>query len=239
LYSFTGGSDGAFTRSGLVQGEDGYFYGTTAEGGANSFGTVFKIRNYSLTTLYTFTGGTDGGQPYGGLAQGSDGYFYGTTELGGIGYSDNGYGTVFRITTNGALTTLHSFTGDTWYGGIYEGSNPYAGLVQGSDGQFYGTTPFGGTSLAEGGFASYDDEGTVFRLTIVPELQAAIRASNGLNLTWSTEAGGAYQLQGNSDLSSTNWTNLGSPVTATGATLSTTDIMMNGPQCFYRLVVSP
>jgi len=73
----------------------------------------------------------------------------------------------------------------------------------------------------------------------VPEFQAVTLTNSTLNLTWSTEAGGTYQLQYNSDLSSTNWKNLGSPVTATGATLSTTDSLTNAPQRFYRLVLSP
>ena len=73
----------------------------------------------------------------------------------------------------------------------------------------------------------------------MPEFQAVTLTNSTLNLTWSTEAGGTYQLQYNSDLSSTNWKNLGSPVTATGATLSTTDSLTNAPQRFYRLVLSP
>jgi uncharacterized repeat protein (TIGR03803 family) len=101
--------------------------------------------------------------------------------------------------------------------------------VQGSDGSFYGTTSSGGA----GGV------GTVFRLTIVPEFQAVTLTNNMLSLAWSTEAGGTYQLQCNSDLSSSNWINLSSPVTATGATLSTTDSLTNSPQRFYRLVLSP
>jgi uncharacterized repeat protein (TIGR03803 family) len=70
--------------------------------------------------------------------------------------------------------------------------------VQGSDGNFYGTTSQGGTNGL----------GTVFRLTIVPEFQAVTLTNNMLNLTWSTEAGTTYQLQYNSDLSSANWINL-------------------------------
>jgi len=63
--------------------------------------------------------------------------------------------------------------------------------------------------------------------------------NNTFSLTWSTEAGGVYRLQYNSDLSSTNWISLGSPITATGATLSATDSITNAPQRFYRLVLSP
>jgi hypothetical protein len=60
-----------------------------------------------------------------------------------------------------------------------------------------------------------------------------------LSLTWSTEAGARYQLQCNSDLSSSNWTNLNSPFTGTGGTFSATDSATNGRQRFYRLVLVP
>ena len=100
-------------------------------------GTVFKISaTGALTTLYSFTGGMDGGHPKAGLVQGSDGNFYGTTLFGGYRNNLNNYGngTVFKISATGALTTLYSFTGGK------DGGTPYAGLVQGSDGNFYGTT---------------------------------------------------------------------------------------------------
>ena len=77
------------------------------------------------------------------------------------------------------------------------------------------------------------------RLTIVPEFQAVTLANGTLNLTWSTEAGGTYQLQYNSDLTSTNWINLGNPIPATASTLTATDALTNGPQRFYRLVLAP
>ena len=172
-----------------------------------------------LTTIYSFTGTNHGSSPGTGLVQGSDGYFYGTTECGGT-YTN---GTVFQISRNGAYTSLYSFTGGN------DGAWPVAGLVPGSDGSFYGTTYDGGVGSA----------GTIFRLTIVPEFQTVTQTNNTLSLTWSTEAGGKYQLQFNSDLSSTNWTSLGSPFTATGATCCTTDCVTNGPQRFYRLVLSP
>jgi len=151
-----------------------------------------------------------------GLVQGSDGYIYGTSF-----YDTAAAGTVFQISTNGVLTTLYSFSGN-------DGTDPVGRMVQATDGSFYGTA-------SEGGTFGY---GTVFRLTIVPEFQAVTLTNNTLSLAWSTEAGGTYQLQCNSDLSSTNWTNLGSPITATTATLSTTDIVTNAPQRFYRLVLS-
>jgi uncharacterized repeat protein (TIGR03803 family) len=93
--------------------------------------------------LYTFTGGDDGANPYGGLIQTLDGNFYGTAWDGGA----NGFGTVFTITADGRLTTLHAFNNT-------DGSYPYAGLVQGNGGDFYGVTEEGGTN-------SY---GTVFKI---------------------------------------------------------------------------
>ena len=90
-----------------------------------------------FTSLYSFTGTNDGANPYAGLVQGSDGNFYGTTSRRRR-HDTARYGTVFKISTNGALTTLYSFTGGN------DGANPAAGLVQGSDGNFYGTTAYGG-----------------------------------------------------------------------------------------------
>ena len=148
LYSFTGGNDGANPQAGLVQGSDGNFYGTTPDGGTNDAGTVFKIStNGALTSLYSFTGGNDGANPYAGLVQGSDGNFYGTTSRR---RHERRHGTVFKISTNGALTTLYSFTGGN------DGANPYAGLVQGSDGNFYGTTAW---------TAARTTAGTVFKIS--------------------------------------------------------------------------
>jgi uncharacterized repeat protein (TIGR03803 family) len=152
LYSFTGTNDGANPAAALVQGTDGYFYGTTGGGGTNGSGTVFKIStNGALTTLYAFTGGSDGELPEAALVHGSDGNFYGTTCYGGT----NGYGTVFKIDTNGALTTLYTFGTLT---NLMDCDSPN-GLVQGSDGYFYGATEYGGTNLLADGGA-----GTVFKI---------------------------------------------------------------------------
>ena len=142
LYSFTGKADGYDPQS-LVQYADGALYGTTDAGGAGSGGTVFKITPAGLlTTLYTFTGGTDAKNPLAGLVQGGDGNFYGTTDRGGAYL----IGAIFKMTPAGALTTLYSF-GD----GNSDGSGPTAGLIQASDGNFYGTT--------------FDGAGTIFKIT--------------------------------------------------------------------------
>jgi uncharacterized repeat protein (TIGR03803 family) len=158
--------DGATPYGGLVQGTDGNLYGTTSEDGANINslgGTVFKITPAGeLTTLYSFcsqiTKGvcTDGSDPA-GLVQAADGNFYGTTVTGGAvgchGEISPGCGTVFKIAPAGRLTTLHTFT-------VPDGETPNGGLVQGTDGNLYGTTREGGDSL----------EGTVFKITPAGEL---------------------------------------------------------------------
>src|ERR1022692_1065585 len=147
LYSFCPQQycpDGEYPLGRLVQATDGNFYGTTFSGGASNLGTAFKITaGGSLTILHSFTGPSDGGNPQGGLVQGSDGNLYGTAVGGGT----NGEGTVFKITTSGTLTTLHSFA-------ITDGAAPSGTLVQASDGNFYGTTYEGGTS----------NNGTVFKM---------------------------------------------------------------------------
>jgi uncharacterized repeat protein (TIGR03803 family) len=174
------------------------------------------------TTLHSFEAFPNGAYPLAALAQGSDGDFYGTT----AGDSGAGHGTVFKISTNGALTSLYIFAGSN------DGESPVAGLVQGGDGSFYGTTSSGGQGSG----------GTVFRLTVVPAapvLQAVTLTDGTLSLTWSTEAGGRYQLQFNSDLGSSNWANLGGALTAVGTALSATDSVTSGPRRFYRVVLAP
>jgi uncharacterized repeat protein (TIGR03803 family) len=132
----------------LLQASDGNFYGTTSQGGASGNGTVFKITPSGVESiLYSFAGGTtDGSQPQAALIQASDGNFYGTTSQGGA--SNNG--AVFRISPTGVESILHAFAGSAT-----DGSNPQAALLQASDGNFYGTTNFGGLA----GF------GTVFMIT--------------------------------------------------------------------------
>src|SRR5450759_4522754 len=141
LHAFAG-SDGQLPFAGLMQAGDGNFYGTTYQGGTGDAGTVFKITPAgALTTLHSFVG-SDGSAPYAGLVQGTDGNFYGTTHSGGT----SALGTVFKITPGGTLTTLHSFAVSEGQFPYAEGEGPYAGLVQGSDGNFYGTAVSGGTS---------------------------------------------------------------------------------------------
>jgi uncharacterized repeat protein (TIGR03803 family) len=146
LYSFTYGNDGGYPYAPLIQATDGNFYGTTAFGGTSGYGVVFKMTPAgTVTSLHSFNYSTDGGYPYGALIQGTDGNFYGTTSQGGA--SSNG--TVFKMTSAGAVTVLHSFAG-----GTSDGTAPRAALLQATDGNLYGTTYQGGAS----------NFGTVFKI---------------------------------------------------------------------------
>jgi uncharacterized repeat protein (TIGR03803 family) len=156
IYNFcaqTDCTDGEYPYAGLLQTTNGDFYGTTYEGGAYGDGTIFKITpGGTLTTLYSFcslTDCADGSGPEAALIQAANGDFYGTTVYGG---ANGSYGTVFKITPGGKLTTLYSFCAQT---NCADGRNPQAGLIQASDGNFYSTTGGGG------GNGNY---GTVFKI---------------------------------------------------------------------------
>ncbi len=149
LYTFcsqTNCTDGAEPFAGLVQASNGKFYGTTTEGGANgAAGTVFEITSGGqLTTLYNFCSQpdcADGVFNEAPLVQANNGNLYGTTAGGGA----DGEGTVFEMTPAGQLTTLYSFCSQA---NCSDGANPYAGLLQASNGNLYGTTAGGGASGA-------------------------------------------------------------------------------------------
>jgi uncharacterized repeat protein (TIGR03803 family) len=161
LYNFCPGggycTDGNQPEAALVQATDGNFYGTTYNGGGLCEGTIFKITpSGTLTTLYRFgtqPNCTDGAAPTVGLIQATDGNLYGTTYAGGA----TGYGTAFKITLGGTLTTLYSFCRDANL--CADGAYPFAGLVQGTDGNFYGTTSGGGNGGRTTG------SGTIFEIT--------------------------------------------------------------------------
>lgn len=170
LVSFTGNSGnirGSNPRGGLEKGVDGNFYGTTTNGGTNGFGTIFKISPAgALTTLVDFTGNSGsspGSYPFGKLLLGSDGNFYGTTILGGFPR----FGTVFKMTPVGELTTLVEFTNGTLIDGkSIKGSSPRGALVQTSNGSFYGTTSDEGNNLFDDPEAPIQGNGTIFEIQI-------------------------------------------------------------------------
>jgi uncharacterized repeat protein (TIGR03803 family) len=140
----------------LAQGQDGNLYGTLGLDGAFGGGTVFKITPAgSITTLYNFVnGGTDGSYPTGGLTLGTDGNFYGTNTYDGA----YGFGTIFKITPTGVLTTLHSFNGN-------DGGTPHAPPVLGKDGSLYGVAHFAPEGFSIGAGYSITPSGTFKLLT--------------------------------------------------------------------------
>jgi uncharacterized repeat protein (TIGR03803 family) len=132
LFVFSGHGLGGDFPIGLVQGADGKLYGPANLGGVEGWGTVYRFGPSGATTLYNFCSQRQGdncldGQEPDALILATDFAFYGTTLADGAG----GDGTVFKITSSGALTTLYSFGG---------GSRPYDGFVQTTDGNLYGTT---------------------------------------------------------------------------------------------------
>jgi uncharacterized repeat protein (TIGR03803 family) len=169
LYSFCaqpGCIDGSKPYAGLIQAADGDLYGTTITGGAFNSGTIFRITpSGTLKTLYSFcsqNGCADGSGPWGVLVQAANGDFYGTTTLGGMAGTTCGNdqcGTIFRISASGTFTTIYSFCSQA---GCADGSNPFAGLVQATNGDLYGSTEFSG---AGADCAVQGSCGTIFKIT--------------------------------------------------------------------------
>ena len=205
LYSFCALSscaDGALGTAGLVQADDGNFYGTTAQGGnvacnpPSGCGTVFRVTSRgALTTLHVFCAiarCADGESPS-ALFQANDGSFYGTTNEGGSLACDSPYGcgTVFKINSQGTLTTLHSF-------GFSDGAVPFAPAVQGTDGNLYGTTSQGGLEgcmLGCGTLFTITTSGKLSTLHLFDDIQggnpygSVLQATNGV-FYGTTEYGG-------------------------------------------------
>ncbi|MGA8489285.1 MAG: choice-of-anchor tandem repeat GloVer-containing protein [Terriglobales bacterium] len=194
---FSGCGDGAYPYAGLALGNDGNFYATNHSSGANDWGTFFQVTpGGTVTTLYNFcifTNCTDGGYPGSGLVQGRNGEFYGTTSEGGTAFSQcpNGCGTIFKVTTGGALTTLHQFDVKDGYLTL-----DFASLVQGTDGNFYGTTGNGG-SFKKGSIYQITPSGTfntlesLFSSTGFDPAAGLVQATDG-NFYGTTTGGGGH-----------------------------------------------
>lgn len=147
LHSF--GKNAESPMAPVVEGPDGDYYGTVPFGG----GLIFKVSpSGKFTQLHTFNG-TDGGEPFGALVLGNDGNFYGIANYGG---TNNG-GVIFKITPSGAFNVLYNLNGTT------DGNGSFAGLMQGSDGNFYGAALAGG-DLSCSVFGEQGC-GTIFRIT--------------------------------------------------------------------------
>jgi uncharacterized repeat protein (TIGR03803 family) len=145
LYSFTGGSDGAYPVASLIRDKAGNLYGTTEEGGASGDGVVFKVTPGGTESVLHSFGGSDGAFPVASVIMDGSGNLYGTTAEGGAG----NLGVVFKLAPGDSESVLHSFAGGS------DGASPVAGVIMDKAQNLYGTTRDGGSGNA----------GTVFRLT--------------------------------------------------------------------------
>jgi uncharacterized repeat protein (TIGR03803 family) len=146
-------ADGSFLNSGLIQARDGNLYGTASSGGKNNAGNIFMIGlDGSFNVVHTFCHHkdgdlcVDGASPIAALTEGTNGDLYGTTSRGGsapFGACDMGCGTIFRLALDGTFLVLHLFD-------FTDGALPGTGLIQASDGNFYGTVASGGNSSNTG-----------------------------------------------------------------------------------------
>lgn len=221
------GNNGISPSAALTVGADGNLFGTTKNGGDDSFGTIFKITtNGILTTLFSFSFDTNGAYPSAALLLGNDGNFYGTSTEGGNlnlngGY---GYGTVFKITTNGVLTTLASFAGTN-------GSDPQAALTLDGNGNIYGTTASGGTN----------GNGTIFRLllpaviTVQPQNQTNYA---GTTVTFLVSASGLEPMSYQWQRDGTNLVDDGDISGATNDALTITNVSDNDAAVYSVIVAN-
>jgi uncharacterized repeat protein (TIGR03803 family) len=153
IHNFTSGSDGANPEAALIRDAAGNLYGTTERGGIGN-GTIFEIDTTGKETiLHAFETASAGVNPLTALMRDASGNVYGTTSSGGLStclslLSSAGCGTIFKLSTSGKMTVLHTFGSGT------DGKSPAGDLISDSVGNFYGTTYDGGTH----GY------GTVFKL---------------------------------------------------------------------------
>jgi uncharacterized repeat protein (TIGR03803 family) len=196
----------------LAEGADGNLYGVANYGGPSGpdgRGTLFRTTtNGAFTVLHAFTGGADGSHPYGHLVRATDGNVYGRT-----------FETVYRITPDGVFTTVYTFS--PYQPDSDNGRTDSGYFMQDADGNFYGT----GLDC-------------IFRLSLPlqPMIQSVTKTNDTLAFSWSSVAGQTYQLQFTSDLSQTNWNDLGSPMTATNGVMSASDPIGEGSR-FYRVAI--
>ncbi len=187
---YTFGSDGGNPWAGLILGADGNYYGTTSAGGAAGNGVLFKVSPTGVyTDLHDFAGGSDGASPFSAPMQASDSNFYGTT------YGTNGASTIYRYQTNGTFTTIYNFD-------VAHGQGVVAPLIQGTDGNLYGSASTGGNqALGCGTLFKLSTSGQILWTYVFPCGQggaspdgAMLQASDG-NYYGTTSGGGEGGVQ--------------------------------------------
>ncbi|HUR45443.1 MAG TPA: choice-of-anchor tandem repeat GloVer-containing protein, partial [Candidatus Saccharimonadales bacterium] len=251
LYPFNFG-EGAIPTAGLTLSSDGNFYGTTDSGGANGLGTVFRISpGGAYETLVSFDGFNDGSHPASALVEGPDGSLYGTTTSGGPGNQ----GTIFqlRVTSAPRITSQPANTialvGETISLSVaVAGASPFSYQWKKDGGNIAGATNRvltiinaafsnnGTYSAVVSNALNFVTSGNAQLTVVLPPAFQSVSATNGnVRLSWSAFAGQRYRLQFNSSLGTTNWTNAGSTITATGNSVVTTNVAGAIPQRFYRI----
>lgn len=150
------GANGWEPYASVVQATDGNFYGAATNGIYGGGGNMFRMTpSGKITSIYKFCsqpGCADGAQERSAPVVGSDGNLYGVTTAGG-GPSGRSGGTVFQMTLDGKYTVLYSFC--SW-SNCADGATPN-GIILGRDGNFYGTTVYGGVNN--------DGPGVIFKVT--------------------------------------------------------------------------
>lgn len=228
IYQFVAGAgDGHVPSGSLVQAADGLLYGTTVYGGTGGSGTVFQLgtngSNYAV--LKSFTGGSDGRQPFAGLGWSSDGLLYGTTRYGG----PNDGGVAFSLRKDGSgYAVLHNFLVTAGDGG-----QPIAGMLQASDGGWYGACYYGGD------YATNGVSGIVYRLLAVsPQIWISSIQYQQANVTLGFQGGGAgqtYRILVSPDLSSGSWLPIGTNTAKIDGSFQFTNFgAATLPMRFYR-----
>jgi len=149
LHNFTG-TDGANPTAALVQAKDGFLYGTTSSGGPGGnpcacYGTVFQMTPAGVLTVLTGFDKAGGTTPYAALIQATDGNLYGTAfGIPAFPPATGIDGTIFKVAPNSPVTVVYNFGYSPYTG------DPEAALLQATDGNFYGTTLYGGTDQVDG-----------------------------------------------------------------------------------------
>ena len=171
LHSFTVLAEGYFPYAGLIQDAAGNLYGTTAYGGPQDSGVVFKLSpTGTYTVLHSFTGGAGGAYPAAGLVRDAAGNLYGTTNQGGSAtstcYPPFGCGVVFELIRCDSEPSGYEFKVLQNFEGGADGALPQGSLLRDAAGNLYGTTQFGGgvsSSACTGYFLP--GCGTVFKVS--------------------------------------------------------------------------
>jgi uncharacterized repeat protein (TIGR03803 family) len=214
---------------GLVEGPDGNLYGTTAYGGTNGHGTIFRVtRSLQLTTLHSFTDFGQGEYPNAALLAAKDGFLYGLVP----GEGTNSTGTIFRFSTNGQFSALFQMNNSNGNYVVHSAS-----LAQGVNGLIYGVTPYGGGTDLNGTIFSLDVRGSP---SSPPSIVSETFSKGIYTMTYNSTPGSTYQILYSADLLGTNWAAIGPPTVATNNSATASfAIPTNYSQGFYKFMIKP